>query len=245
MNSDRADSRELRSLLAAVRRRWFRAVALRTAGRAIGAGAAVALCGLAVDRLIRPDGAPLVTLAVVTAIAAVAAIAAVLLRMQRRPGDRHVARFVEERAAAADGASMDDALVSAVDVVEGTGMPSEFGGLIVAEAVRRLRGCDLASLIPGAVLRRAGIEAAAGGTLLAVVLAVAPPAVSRTIDAARLRFFPGSIHVDVQPGDARVPAGTAFRIRATVRHGHGALTRATPCPHGHRGRGEPHRRDGP
>ncbi len=156
-------------------------------------------------------------------------MAAVLRRMQRRPNDRQVARFVEERAAAADGATMDDALVSAVDVVDEASVPSEFGGLIVAEAVRRLRTCELASLIPGAILRRAAIEAAAGGVLLAVVLAAAPQAVLRTIEAARLRFFPGSIQVNVQPGDARVRAGTAFRVRATVRDRHGLLTRATPA----------------
>ncbi len=228
MTVDRSASGDLRALLAVVRRRWFRAVALRTGARSAGAWAAAVLFGLGVDRLAKPEGAPLALLALVTALAAVVAMTVVLRRMQRRPNDRQVARFVEERTSTDGGPAMDDALVSAVDVIESPGAQSEFGGLIVGEAVRRLRAVEPAALIPASVLRRAALEAAAAGLFLAVAIALSPSPLSRAIGAARLHFFPGSVQIHVEPGNARVPAGSALHIRATLRDRHGALTLATP-----------------
>ena len=55
------------------------------------------------------------------------------------------------------------------------------------------------------------------------------PALSRAIETARLQLLPGSIVIDVVPGDARVAAGTSFRIKALVRDGRGVLAHATPA----------------
>src|SRR6185295_10714680 len=105
---------ELRSLLAGVRRRWFGLVALRTAGRATALASAPVLAAIVLDRLAPLDGLPLVLLAAAVLALAFAAAARVVWRMQRRPDDRHVARFVEEHAIG----EFDDELVSAVDVIE-------------------------------------------------------------------------------------------------------------------------------
>ena len=225
-----AAAAELRALIAAIRRRWFKAVALRTAGRAAAGASAAVLAGLAADKGFRPEGVALLLLAALTLVAVVAAVFLVVRRMQPRPDDRHVARFVEERAASAGADPMDDALVSAVDVMETpAGERSHFSALVVAEAVRRLRDVERSRIIATAVLRRATVEALAGAVLILVAGSLSAPALSRTVETARLQLFPGSITIDVLPGDARVAAGTSFRIKALVRDGRGVLAHAAPA----------------
>src|SRR5262245_38653886 len=103
---------ELRSRLAGVRQRWFRVVALRTVGRATAAASAPILLAIGIDRLAAVEGLPLVALAAAVLLVSVALVGGVIWRMQRRPDDRHVARFVEERVAALPGGEpLDDALV--------------------------------------------------------------------------------------------------------------------------------------
>ncbi len=62
----------------------------------------------------------------------------------------------------------------------------------------------------------------------AVALVVSAPTFSRALETARLRFFPGSVRVEVLPGSVRVPAGTPVRIRTTLHGSAGTLKHFTP-----------------
>jgi hypothetical protein len=217
---------ELRALLAAVRQRWFRLVALRSVARATAWASAPVLAAVALDRLVPLHGLPLVLLAAATLVLSFAAVGRVIWRMQRRPDDRRVARFVEEHAAG----EFDDALVSAVDVIESPSVHERemFVPLILADAIRRLRAVDPARIVDPPAIRRAALEAGAGVVLLLCAAALSAPSLSRAVEAARVRFFPGSIALDVQPGDARIAAGAPFRVRAVLHGRAGDLTHVTP-----------------
>jgi hypothetical protein len=222
---------ELRSRLAAVRRRWFTLAALRTAARACGAGALPILAALAIELVVRPEGAALMIVAVGAGVASLALAALAIRRMQPRPDDRHVARFIEERAAQLPGGeTLDDALVSAVEVCEGPVDPGRepFIPLIVDAALRRLRALSPGQIVEARAIRTATLQAAGSAAALGLVLVLGASALGRAVDTAHVRFFPGSIDVRVEPGDTRVPAGSALRIRAVVTGRENVLSRFPP-----------------
>jgi hypothetical protein len=222
---------ELRSRLAAVRRRWFTLAALRTAARALGAAALPILVALAIELVVRPEGAALMIVAAGAVAASLALAALAIRRMQPRPDDRHVARFIEERAAQLPGGeALDDALVSAVEVCEGPVEPARepFIPLIVGGALRRLRVLLPGQIVETGAIRTAALQAAGSAAALGLVLVLGAPALGRALDTAHVRFFPGSIDVRVEPGDTRVPAGSALRIRAVVTGRETVLSRFPP-----------------
>ena len=94
---------DVRAFLSAVRRRWFAQAAMRTVARAAIAAAVPGLAALLIERLLRPEGPALVLLGAVAVIAALGAAGFAVWRMQRRPNDTQVARFIEERAALLPG----------------------------------------------------------------------------------------------------------------------------------------------
>ena len=222
---------ELRQLIARIRRRWFRLVALRTVARAAAAAAIPIVAVLAVDGALRPQGWALILLGITVVIATLAAAGAVVLRMQRRPDDRRVARFIEERASAISGTKpLDDELVSAVDLAEGhntSGSPG-FTALIVAAAVRHLKTIEPTAVIAPQAMRGASVDALAGTLALIVVLVLGGPSLRRVADTAWMVAFPDTIRVEVLPGDARVLAGQPLRIRTTIRGRTGVLTGLSP-----------------
>jgi hypothetical protein len=224
-------SGELRSRLAGVRRRWFALAALRIAARALGAAALPILAALAIELLVRPQGLALLLVAGGALLASVALAGLAIARMQPRPDDRRVARFIEERAKQLPEAEpLDDALVSAVEVSEGPVAPHRepFVPLIVEAALRRLRALPPGRLVDAGSIRRAGLQAAGSAALLGLVLLLGAPALERAFDTAHVRYFPGSIDVRVEPGDTRVPAGTPLRIRAVVTGRENVLSRYPP-----------------
>jgi hypothetical protein len=218
---------DLRALIGRIRSRWQKLVVLRTVARAAALATIPILLGVTVDRLLHPHGWPLIVLAAVTILLGVAGAALPILELERRPEDRHVARYIEERAAAGAAAtSLDDALVSAVDVADGRmpgGSPG-FTELVVGAAVRRLRAIDPAAVIQPEVLKRAAAEALAGMVALTIVVAFGIPSLRRAGETAWVAAFPDTVHVEVQPGHARVVAGQPLRITTTIRGGSGALT---------------------
>ena len=110
---------ELRSLLARVRRRWFGYTALTTLGSAAAAAAVPLAIAAAAARVVAPAGWWLVGVVAAACAASAAAVAWTLFRMQRRPDDCRVARFVEERTGAGGVTpAVCDTLVSAVAVLE-------------------------------------------------------------------------------------------------------------------------------
>ncbi len=219
--------RDLRAFIGHVRSRWLKLVVLRTVGRAAALAAVPIVAGLALEAALHPHGWALILLAGAVVVLALGAAALPALRVQRRPDDRLVARYIEERGARAPGgASLDDALVSAVDVADGRNWSGSaaFAQLIVASAVRRLQAIDPALVIEPEVLKKAGIEAAAGLLALAIVITLGMPSLRRAAETAWIAAFPDTVHVEVFPGNARVVAGHPLRIATRVRGKSGALT---------------------
>ncbi len=210
----------LSDLLARVRRRWFATVALRTIGFAGAAAGLTAFAAIALDLALAPGGAALIILGTSAVLLSVAAAVVIVSRVERRPDDRRVARFVEERAATLPGiGALDDAVVSAVDASTAGSERAAFRSLIVAAATRRLEGVTPANLVTRDELRRAGLIAAAGVGVLAVAVIAGLPSLNRAFETARLKFFPHSISVEVLPGTTRVVAGQPLTVRARVHAG--------------------------
>jgi hypothetical protein len=218
---------ELRSRLARVRRRWFAQVALRTVGGAAFAASVPVLAAVAADRLIAPDGVLLVALASLAAIAATVAAGVVVFRMQRRPDDRHVARFVEEQVARTADAHLDDELVSGVEMADRGTDAGPFAGPVIKRALERLRTIEPSAVVLSDGLRRAALTAAGGALAIAAALTLGAPGLLRAVETARVRLFPAQIHVSVHPGHAGVVAGQPLTIRATIT-GAGTLLERTP-----------------
>ncbi len=222
---------ELRLVIAAIRQRWFRLVALRTVGRALAVASVPVFVAVCLEYLFAPKAGALVWLVVAAVVASLACVGVIVWRMQRRPDDRHVARFIEERAAALpDGQGLSDALVSAVDVaaVPGADRQPAFAPLLIDAAVRRLREIAPSAIISPSAIRQAAGQALGGAVCLTVAVGLGAPGLDRAITTARARYFPRSIAVEVTPGHARVAAGTPLRIRATLRDGGVALTALAP-----------------
>ena len=217
---------ELRASIRRVRRRWTLLAGLRTANRGAALLAVLFAVVVLFDRIFHPEGTALLLVPAVVAAIAIAVSAYVLIRAPRFPGDRKVARFIEERAVEL-GHSLDDALVSAVSALEGA-TPSAFGTPLIDRAVRRLGEIDLAAIVPRSELRKTGLAAAGAGAALVVTLALAAPGAARAVETARLRLFPATIQVHVSPGNARVPEGASLRIGASVRASDSALHHVVP-----------------
>jgi hypothetical protein len=220
---------ELRAFLAEVRRRWTTMVALRRVTRGAATAALILAIAAAIDRAFHPDGLLLVAVFGTVAVSAALALAHAAWRLPAPPSDRQVARFVEERTRAVDTAALDDSLISAVDAAERP--PSSepaFLPLILNEAIERVRALDASRLIPPTDIRRRGLYATASAVALLLAMIVSVPSFQRAMDTARLKFFPGSIHVRVEPGDVRVAIGMPVRIRASVHRGAGRVTQLAP-----------------
>ena len=208
---------ELRTLIDAVRRRWFTSRALRVIGVA-AAAAAVPFAAVAVAVWWIPvEGSILMALALAACVAA--AIAGMLLvrRMPHRPSDEATARFIEEQAADMHLARLDDTLVSAVQVAAASASnPDRFAAMVISQAAARLRSVPPDAIVPDTQVRRSRLQAAGGMLCLIAAIVVARPALGRAADAAWLALFPHTISISVQPGDTRVAAGSALHIRATL-----------------------------
>ena len=220
---------ELLTFIGAVRRRWQVCTFARTVGLSTLGVTLLLAAALLIDRLFQPHGLALILLASSSLLLALALVGTALWRTPRRPEDRRVARFVEERAAA-DPAheSLDDAIVTAVSLSSGDRPPGPFDGLLAGAAVMRLRGVTPSTIVPTATLARAGLTAAAGLVALAVAAVVGAPLFRSAGEAAWLAWAPQSLDIDVVPGDARVPLGKPLKIRAVVRLRDQVVTRVAP-----------------
>jgi hypothetical protein len=209
---------ELRSLLARIRRRWFGFTVLTAIGRATAA-AVIPLAGAAaIVWAAAPAGWRLVAVLAIACVVAAAAVVRVVLRMQRRPDDCRVARFVEESIGTSGLTPVAcDTLVSAVEVVEAPDRHSGvFSGLLVRQAVALLREIDPAVVISPAFLRRGAMQAAGGAALLALALAAIGPGWLHAGATVWVAAFPRSIGIHVLTGNVRVPAGQPLRLSAAV-----------------------------
>jgi uncharacterized protein DUF4175 len=214
---------ELRERIGGIRRRWTRFVRCRAFTRAtIGAALAIIVTVVA-ERVLHPEGWRLLMLMAVGVILGTAAVARAIRRMPARPSDHQVARFIEERT------PLNDSLVSAIDASERPAAAQPvFLSLLLDDALRKLRAVDPASLVTREEIRRHTIAASAGAVLLLGAVIVSWPSFDRAVATARLRFFPGSVTIQVQPGNARIPVGTPVRIRAAVAGASGSFTQLAP-----------------
>src|SRR4029079_14618054 len=128
-----------------------------------------------------------------------------------------------------DAAALDDSLISAVDAAErpSSSQPA-FLPVMLNEATRRVRALDASRLIEPAEIRRRGLYATVGSVALLLVVVVSLASFERAVDTARPRFFPGSVQVQVDPGDVRVAIGTPVRIRASVHRRAGRVLQLAP-----------------
>ena len=214
----RTDNDELRSLLAGVRRRWFALTALATIGRATAAAAVSLVVAAAIVRLAAPGGWTLVAVLAIACAVAAGAVLRVILRMQRRPDDCRVARFVEESTSVEGVPPIAcDTIVTAVEVIEAPDRHSGvFSGLLVHQAVTLLRGIDPSGLITPVALRRAAGQAAGGAAILALTFAAIGPGWQHAGATIWVAAFPRSIGIQVLSGHVRVPTGQPLRLSAAV-----------------------------
>ncbi len=194
------------------------------------AGTVPLALALAVDRFTQPQGRALVFMAAGSLALSLIVVGWILYRIQRRPDDRRVARFIEERAALEPGVEpLDDAVVTAVAAVSTPAeRPPALHALLVSAANRKLSTLTPSVIVPVSVLRRSALIAVLGLLVLGVVTWRAIPPMVAAAESAWLMWSPQSIQIEVLPGDTRVPAGGPVRIHAVVRVGGRVLTRLEP-----------------
>ena len=213
---------ELRAFLRAVRRRWRTAAALRGLARVIGAGSAGLGIVLVLDRFAAPADLPLLAAAAAALLAAAAFALRTFWPLRRPPGDRQVARYVEERCP-----ELEDRLVSAAGLPAGG--PAPFRALVLRDAARAVRRIALDRTVPARRLRRALLAAVAAAAVAAVVVFLGSPALVRIARSAWLHAVPFGAAIEVEPGDARVVAGEPLVIRARLRGTPGEPIRTLPA----------------
>ena len=211
----------LRAALARVRRQWRRVAVLAATSRVLVAAALILVAAAAVERALPIGDGAAIGLGVAAVVAIVAAGAIFLSPLRRRPSDRQVARFVEERLP-----ECGDAIATAVEILERP-RGGEFAPLVVADAERRLSAANLEDVVDRAAARRVArrLVVAAIACLLAFVFAA--PLADRAAEVAYVRLFPSSIRLTVAPGDMRVAAGRPATIVASLTGRAGALARVS------------------
>jgi hypothetical protein len=212
---------QVQAYLHAIRRRWRVARLADGVARAAAAAALVLAGAVALDVWLEPAGPGLVALALSAIVLAVAFVVLFLWPLRQRPTAVQVARFIEERCP-----ELDDRLASVVTLPEPA--RAGFSQMVAAEAASHLDAIDQDRIVPRRLIaRRAGLGVAAVAALgCALVVSLAPARLAFT--TARLFLFPGSIQIEVTPGDARVVAGQALRVRARLLGGAADLVRSAP-----------------
>jgi hypothetical protein len=205
----------IRRLLGRVRARWQRLVWLGCAERGALALAAVLACGWLVGRWANLALVAGAALAVAMLAGAVVAVAWALFPARVRPSDARVARFVEERSP-----SLDDRLASAVHAMTSRAdlpaAPSPLTGLMLADAARIASEIDPQAVIPAARLRRAAARTAASALILAAAAFATRGTIGRSFDALAYALVPSRVQVEVEPGNARLRAGSPLAIEARL-----------------------------
>ena len=226
---------ELRALIAVVRRRWVRQGrpphGRPCDGRGRRAGARRAR-GRVPDR--RRRALPLVLLAVAAgrrgSRGGGAGRRSRGARASTIAGSRGSSRSAS-RTLPGDRA-LDDALVSALDAAGQTDYPGRaaFLPLLLEDAVRRLRAIDPGEIVTPESMRGAAGRAAAGGApCWPSRWSSSAPTFGRALETARLRFFPGSVRVDVRAGErARSRRHAAAHSRRRCTASAGSLKHFTP-----------------
>jgi hypothetical protein len=211
-----APAAAVRGALDDVRARWRTLATLRLAAVLAGAVAAVWLLAWTVVRLAAPGGGPLAVVAVVALIASLAVFIAVLLRRRVAPGDRVLARYIEEQCP-----GLEDRLATAIEIVEHTAAdtpPADAGirTAMLADASRALGLVPLDSVIPRERVRRAALLAGLGAAAMLVAAALWIEPGRQALRVAAIYAVPGRLVLQVAPGNARLKRGDPFVIRVAT-----------------------------
>ena len=216
-----SDDLELRAVLKRVRMRWRSVAALRAFGVAAGGAALLLLVALGVYVVLRPTGLPLVALGAVALAVIVACFGWVAWSARKVPGDRRIARYVEEQCP-----ELEDRLATAVEFADKPAGAGEHPvrDWLVADVVGRLRGLEWDRIISISAIRRAALVAAAAAAVLLLVMMMSRTAARRAYDAASFYAFPSRLSIEVTPGDTSVRAGEPLKIGVRVRGSGQAIT---------------------
>ena len=218
---------ELSAILRRVRARWRAMTALRAWTRAAVAAAIILLLALMTHRLLAPEGAALVMLWGAAAVVAAAAMLWIVAPLRRSPGDRQVARFVEECCP-----ELEDCLVTAVSEREHESPAADprdravgraMLAAVVGDALQRARALDLDRIVSRDALRRAGMVAAAATVALFVLGFFSAGPAGRAAGVFALYLFPERLVLEVHPGDVKMRAGQPLRVRARLPEARGAV----------------------
>lgn len=202
----------LQPILAKVRRRRTKQVALRAWTLAATAAALVLVAGVGATWLLARDGLQLVFTASVVTLTVVGSLAWALWPIRRPPTDPQIARLIEERFA-----GLDDVIVTAVDVARrGSGVPARIREALAGDTAQALNGLDLDVVVSRGSIRQSAFRAAAATIALAISVAFFAPALSRATNVASAYLLPARLTVEVTPGAARVRAGESLTITARV-----------------------------
>lgn len=204
---------QIRDVIGRVRARWRRVTLYQVTVRTALATSAVLLGALVLTHWTGRTALPLALTGLVALPLTVAAAFWGSRLLGDVPSDLRVARFVEERTESLDGR-----LVTAVDLLSSSQQTasSVLAGPMLADAADRARRIDLDAIVSPDVQRREGRRAAGAVLLLAAILIAGRGLVRQTVDAVMLTFFPAHVVLEVTPGNARVRAGSALVIEATL-----------------------------
>jgi hypothetical protein len=201
---------ELSAILRRVRARWRAITALRAWTWAAGAAAGVLLLALVTHQLLAPEGTALVALWGVAACAALACVSWLIVPLRHAPGDRQVARLVEECCP-----ELEDALVTAI-AERDTATRRTMLAAVIGDALRRCRNLDLDRIVSRASLRRAAMRASAATVALFVLGFFSAGPAGRAASVFAVYLFPERVVLEVLPGDVKMRAGQTLRVRARV-----------------------------
>lgn len=207
-----APGRLLREGLGRLRRRWF--VVVWTRVLAWWALASVALIGATAGVLTVTAARGGARLAGVVAALAMsfAALGVLAWPWRRRPSDRQVARYAEERVP-----DLEERLVSAAGLLDRA--PDRWTPverLVVAEAARTVETLPRDSVVPSAAVGRAVAFAALAVAVLALALWGTRATWDRAWKTARVLWFPGAVALVVEPGHAEVAEGEHVVVRVRI-----------------------------
>ncbi|MGH9350065.1 MAG: hypothetical protein ACRD26_22655 [Vicinamibacterales bacterium] len=219
---------ELTAILRRVRVRWRTMTALRAWRSAAAVAGLVLLVALVAHWVTAPEGTALVLLWGAAAAVAIGVIGWTVAPLRRLPGDRQVARFVEECCP-----ELEDSLVTAVterehragasDDLRQQALGRAMLTAVLGDALRRARRLDLDRIVSADALKRAGITAVAATVVLFVLGFLSAGPASRAASVFAVYVFPERLALEVLPGDIKLRAGLPLRVRARMAHAGGAV----------------------
>ncbi len=210
----------LRQAVERLRRRRLNRVLLEGAVKVVAAVFLAVLAAMVVSALLGSGSNSLIVARVIGYLLIAAALVRYLVvPLLRRPDDRVLALYIEEREP-----DLKQALLSAVhelNIPEEERASSGLSALVVERALAEVR-----KLETGPGLERTQVQRAAGmlaaGVAIGAILVLAGPRVVR--DAAKVLFVPWSeaeaepvLAISVIPGNAAVPRGGAVQVEASLR----------------------------